>query len=241
MGRTGRKRQGRIVVILSEGREERTYNQSQLNRRSLLKAISENKGLHLYQHSPRMIPEGIDPKMHRMPITPAEREPSPSKPTSKGRRDHTLLLQKWLPYPTGADAKQTRPSEAWCLTAEEFERWDRLYKIKAGDGIRNPVLPRSHFETLEDEETRDSQAKEVHVLSLTEWRLWQNRPFPTHLVDHSDRCHHFISMMEMIEQMRHEEVGKLTASPNKHYLPIRVMSDFVVCMRRRRCAFAEGS
>ncbi|CAI5764915.1 Fanconi anemia group M protein isoform X1 [Podarcis lilfordi] len=241
MGRTGRKREGRIVVILSEGREERTYNQSQLNRRSLLKAISENKGLHLYQHSPRMIPEGIDPKMHRMPITPVEREPSPSKPTSKGRRDHALLLQKWLPYPTGADAKQTRPSEAWCLTAEEFERWNRLYKIKAGDGIRNPVLPRSHFETLEDEETRDSQAKEVHVLSLTEWRLWQNRPFPTHLVDHSDRCHHFISMMEMIEQMRHEEGEchyELDTRPYFHWEDVEALEE---AQRGKRCRDAAAA
>ncbi|XP_033013608.1 Fanconi anemia group M protein isoform X2 [Lacerta agilis] len=242
MGRTGRKRQGRIVVILSEGREERTYNQSQLNRRSLLKAISENKGLHLYQHSPRMIPEGINPKMHRMPITPAEREPSPSKPTSKGRRDHAaLLLQKWLPYPTGADAKQTCTSEAWCLTDEEFERWNRLYKIKAGDGIRSPVMPRSHFETLEDEEKRDSQAKEVRVLSLTEWRLWQNRPFPTHLVDHSDRCHHFISIMEMIEKMRHEEGEchyELDTRPYFHWEDVEASEE---AQRGKRCRDAAAA
>nr|XP_034991434.1 Fanconi anemia group M protein isoform X1 [Zootoca vivipara] len=241
MGRTGRKRQGRIVVILSEGREERTYNQSQLNRRSLLKAISESKGLHLYQHSPRMIPEGINPKMHRMPIMPAEREPSPSKPTSKGRRDHALLLQRWLPYPTGTDAKLTRTSEAWCLTAEEFERWNRLYKIKAGDGIRNPVMPRSHFETLEDEEKRDSHAKEVHVLSLTEWRLWQNRPFPTHLVDHSDRCHHFIGVMEMIEQMRHEEGEcryELDTRPYFHWEDVEASEE---AQRGKRCCDAAAA
>ncbi|TMS21548.1 Fanconi anemia group M protein [Larimichthys crocea] len=43
MGRTGRKRQGRIVVILAEGREERTYNQSQSNKRSVYKSIIGNK------------------------------------------------------------------------------------------------------------------------------------------------------------------------------------------------------
>ncbi|XP_061468630.1 Fanconi anemia group M protein isoform X2 [Rhineura floridana] len=204
MGRTGRKRQGRILVILSEGREERTYNQSQSNKRSLLKAISENKGFHLYQHSPRMIPEGINPRMHRMLITPGEGEPSTSRPSSKERRGQ-IRLQKWLSYSTGTDAKQASPTEGWCLTAEESERWNGLYKIKAGDGIKKPVMPRSHFETLEDEKRTDSQAEEVHELSLAEWRLWQNRPLPTVLTDHSDRCYHFISVMEMIEQMRHEE------------------------------------
>ncbi|KAF7251468.1 Fanconi anemia group M protein, partial [Varanus komodoensis] len=84
MGRTGRKRKGRIVVVLSEGREERMYNQSQSNRRSLLKVLSENKGLQLCSHSPRMIPEGINPTMHRMLVIPTEEESegpvSPPKP-----------------------------------------------------------------------------------------------------------------------------------------------------------------
>lgn len=51
----------------------------------------------------------------------------------------------------------------------------------------------------------------IHQLSLSEWSLWQDRPLPTHQVDHSDRCHHFISIMKMIEGMRHEEVQILTA------------------------------
>ncbi|XP_015282137.1 PREDICTED: Fanconi anemia group M protein [Gekko japonicus] len=203
MGRTGRKRQGRIVVILSEGREERTYNQSQSNKRSLLKAISENKVLRLYQHSPRMIPEGVNPKMHRMLITPqeCERDTSPPSPT-EGRA--VSLQQKWLPGYTGAGAKQTDASESWYLTAEEFEVWNRSYRVKAEDGLKQPVMPPSSFETLEDGEKK-TQAGEVRELSLTEWRLWQNRPVPTHLVDHSDRCLNFISSMETIEQMRYEE------------------------------------
>uniref|UniRef100_A0ABM5FCA9 Fanconi anemia group M protein isoform X2 n=1 Tax=Pogona vitticeps TaxID=103695 RepID=A0ABM5FCA9_9SAUR len=208
MGRTGRKRQGRIVVLLSEGREERTYNQSQSNRRNLLKALSENKGLQFYQHSPRMIPEGLDPQMHRMLIMPAEGEPGTSEPASKERRGHTRLL-KGIPYASGPGAKPSRPPESWCLTEEEFGRWERLYRLEAGDGIRKVVLPRGHFETLEEEEEEEeevvSRDQETHQLSLTEWRLWQNRPFPTFLVDHSDRCRHFVSVMELIEEMRQEE------------------------------------
>lgn len=47
----------------------------------------------------------------------------------------------------------------------------------------------------------------IRQLSLSEWRVWQDHPFPTFQVDHSDRCYHFISIMQMIEGMRHEEVG----------------------------------
>ncbi|XP_054827690.1 Fanconi anemia group M protein [Eublepharis macularius] len=233
MGRTGRKRQGRIVVILSEGREERTYNQSQSNKRSLLKAISENKVLRLYQHSPRMIPEGVNPKMHKMLITPPDCESGTSPPSpTKGRPD--ALQRKWLPCYTAAGAKQANSSDCWHLTAEEFEVWNRSYKLKTEDGIKKPVMPQSRFETLEDGEKKiDSQAEDVNELSLTEWGLWQNRPFPTHLVDHSDRCRHFISVMKMIEQMRHEEEDCCYESNIQPYIQWEDVDASV--MKRRKC------
>ncbi|NXP10357.1 FANCM protein, partial [Thinocorus orbignyianus] len=191
MGRTGRRRQGRIVVILAEGREERTYNQSQCNKRSIHKAISGNKMLHFYQRSPRMIPEGINPKLHKMFITAEKYEPSDSRALSRERR---------------SGQKQIHSRESWSLSPEEFEIWDRLYRIKESDGVKEPVLPQTQFETLENLEEGSKHPEEAAgQLSLSEWSIWQNRPFPTALVGHSDRCHHFIGVMDMIELMRHEQ------------------------------------
>lgn len=42
------------------------------------------------------------------------------------------------------------------------------------------------------------------VLSLWEWRHWQHKVLPTHVVDHSLRCQHFIKVMELIDGMREE-------------------------------------
>uniref|UniRef100_A0A663LPK8 ATP-dependent RNA helicase FANCM n=1 Tax=Athene cunicularia TaxID=194338 RepID=A0A663LPK8_ATHCN len=205
MGRTGRRRQGRIVVILAEGREERTYNQSQCNKRSIHKAISGNKTLRFYQHSPRMIPEGINPKLHKMFITAEKSEPSNSRMLSKERRSGSLQRKSAL-FSCVSGQKQMYCHENWSLSREEFEIWDRLYRIKESDGIKEPVLPQSRFETLENlEEVTKHEEEATHELSLSEWRIWQNRPFPTAMVDHSDRCYHFISVMEMIELMRDEQ------------------------------------
>ncbi len=41
-------------------------------------------------------------------------------------------------------------------------------------------------------------------LSLWEWRHWQHKALPTHVVDHSLRCRHFIKVMELIDGMREE-------------------------------------
>lgn len=119
MGRTGRKRQGRIVVVLAEGREERvsvcrrttglselhktsctkasvlslpqTYNQSQSNKRSVYKSITGNKnGFHMYHNSPRMLPEGLNPSLHKMYITCGQFDHrESSRRSGRGRRSHS--------------------------------------------------------------------------------------------------------------------------------------------------------
>ncbi|XP_030804900.1 Fanconi anemia group M protein isoform X3 [Camarhynchus parvulus] len=209
MGRTGRRRHGRIVVILAQGREERTYNQSQCNKRSIHKAISGNKTLRFYQHSPRMVPEGINPKVHKMFITAEKQEQSTSRVLSKERRSSSLQHKSALSACVTGQ-KQMNSHESWSLSPEEFEIWDRLYRIKESDGIKEPVLPRVQFETLENlEETpfplQKPEEGAAQELSLSEWSLWQNQPLPTSLVDHSDRCRLFIRAMEMMELMRHQQ------------------------------------
>ncbi|NXB99110.1 FANCM protein, partial [Orthonyx spaldingii] len=205
MGRTGRRRHGRIVVILAQGREERTYNQSQCNKRSIHKAISGNKTLHFYQHSPRMVPEGINPKVHKMFITADKQEPSTSGMPCTERRCSSLQHRSAL-CSCGTGRKQTNSHESWSLSPEEFEIWDRLYRIKESDGIKEPVLPPVRFETIENlDETPKPEEGAAQELSLSEWSLWQNQPLPTSLVDHSERCHLFIGAMEMMELMRHQQ------------------------------------
>ncbi|NXQ22802.1 FANCM protein, partial [Peucedramus taeniatus] len=203
MGRTGRRRHGRIVVILAQGREERTYNQSQCNKRSIHKAIAGNKSLRFYQHSPRMVPEGINPQVHKMFITAEKQEPSTSRLLSKERRCSSLQHKSAL---SACATGQKNSHESWSLSPEEFEIWDRLYRIKESDGIKEPILPRVQFETLENlEETPRAEEGAAQELSLADWSIWQNQPLPTALVDHSGRCHLFISAMEMMELMRHQQ------------------------------------
>ncbi|NWT76148.1 FANCM protein, partial [Prunella himalayana] len=222
MGRTGRRRHGRIVVILAQGREERTYNQSQCNKRSIHKAISGNKTLRFYQHSPRMVPEGINPKVHKMFITAEKQEQSTSRVLSKERR---------------SSQKQMNSHESWSLSPEEFEIWDRLYRIKESDGIKEPVLPRVQFETLGNlEETPEPGEGAAQELSLCEWSIWQNQPLPTSLVEHSDRCHLFISAMEMMELMRHQQGD---CSYEQELQPHLRMEDVNVPWNRRNPSMAN--
>ncbi|XP_052041728.1 Fanconi anemia group M protein isoform X2 [Apodemus sylvaticus] len=194
MGRTGRRRQGRIVVILAEGREERTYNQSQSNKKNIYKAISGNRQvLHLYQGSPRMVPDKINPELHKMFITPGIYEPE--KARSLQRKS----------FSSRGGIKASNSNKDGLLSEEEFNLWNRLYRLGDSDEVKGVALPRSHFQSLQEDRATQEPTTGIHQLSLSEWSVWQDHPLPTYQVDHSYRCRHFISIMQMIEEMRHEE------------------------------------
>ncbi len=64
MGRTGRKRKGRIVMVLAEGKEDNSYYKSQSNKKSIDRAICNGcKTLSFYQHCHRMVPRNIHPQV----------------------------------------------------------------------------------------------------------------------------------------------------------------------------------
>ncbi|KAJ8290505.1 hypothetical protein GJAV_G00013740 [Gymnothorax javanicus] len=204
MGRTGRHRQGRIVVILAEGREERTYNQSQMNKRSVYKSIMGKKhSFHMFPHSPRMLPDGVNPTLHKMFITCGQFEHQETgRRSSKGRKSIAEVQQSFL-----ARGNCEKIQEDGFLTPKEFSQWSSTLRLETDEP--QPVLSNTHFlsipnDDLDQEQESETQSRE---LSLWEWRYWQNRPFPTHQVNHSDRCQHFIQIMELIDSMRQENEG----------------------------------
>ncbi|XP_070287689.1 Fanconi anemia group M protein isoform X2 [Myotis yumanensis] len=234
MGRTGRKRQGRIVVILAEGREERTYNQSQSNKRSIYKAISGNRQvLHFYQASPRMVPDGINPELHKMFITHGVYEPE--KPSRNLQRKSSIFS-----YRNGL--RQSNSKKDWFLSEEEFKLWNRLYRLRDSDEIKEITLPQVQFLCFQNEDNGSTQEPTIGIrqLSLSEWRLWQDHPFPTYQVDHSDRCHHFISIMQMIEGMRHEEGECSYELEIKSYLQMEDVSSTFSASRNKSNLLANG-
>ncbi|XP_053701979.1 Fanconi anemia group M protein [Synchiropus splendidus] len=202
MGRTGRQRHGRIVVILTEGREERTYNTSQSNRRSVVKSIVNRSGLHMYPSSPRMLPEGLRPVLHKMYITSGQfvqRSSSVSRRSSRGRRSHSEGQSSLIHPRNLVDAE----SPLYGLSTLEYS--DYTATMKLGEQEAQPTLETSHFLSLPQEPTTPVPSQgPSRILSLWEWRHWQYRLLPTHQVDHSLRCQHFVQLMALIDTMKYE-------------------------------------
>ncbi|XP_046711923.1 Fanconi anemia group M protein [Silurus meridionalis] len=205
MGRTGRHRQGRIVVILAEGREERTYNQSQSNRRSVNKCIMGSKhSFSMFPHSPRMLPAGVTPMLHKMHITCGQFEVKESSRRSSNVRQS--LGRGSLLEPDAQDGLQGHVKDDGFLSPAGEAEW--LSTMKLGENEAQPRLQQSSFLCFNtDPQPEKCVNGPVRDLSLWEWRHWQNQPLPTHKVDHSSRCLHFTAIMELIDQMRQEEEG----------------------------------
>lgn len=84
MGRTGRKRQGRVVVLVTEGREEQTLKECLINKETLSNRVlvSGNLQTALYKSNPRMIPEDLNPECQKLYMTIATQ--SQTKLKNKG-------------------------------------------------------------------------------------------------------------------------------------------------------------
>ena len=122
MGRTGRKREGRVVVLLTPGREESKFNQTVFTKNAINKAILEPGRLEpaLWPDAPRMIPRGLNPVCQHMTMVQEKWEGPKGKVTAGAEGVNSLMNF----------VKKTKDSKddlfrrnCGFLTEEEEKRW----------------------------------------------------------------------------------------------------------------------
>ncbi|XP_054005636.1 Fanconi anemia group M protein [Hylaeus anthracinus] len=91
MGRTGRKRDGHIIILVTDGREHETLRSTMARRDSLNNKIlnTSNVTSSLYQDNPRMIPDGFTPECLKMHLSM-----QPKTPITKGRKKKEKMETK---------------------------------------------------------------------------------------------------------------------------------------------------
>ncbi|EPQ27508.1 uncharacterized protein PFL1_05046 [Pseudozyma flocculosa PF-1] len=76
VGRTGRKRDGKIVVLMSEGREELNWQQSKDSYKAVQNDINSGLAVELYDDVKRMVPDDIRPEPELKQVDQPKFEPS---------------------------------------------------------------------------------------------------------------------------------------------------------------------
>ncbi|XP_017105264.2 DEAD-box ATP-dependent DNA helicase Fancm [Drosophila bipectinata] len=112
IGRTGRKKNGEVVMLVTEGREQQILkdvlaHKDQINRNILNSSAVQ---LSLYQHNPRMVPPQFSPKCEEkhMEAAPEEKpKPTAKKKEPKKRKEPPVKSDSLRKY-----FKETPPSES---------------------------------------------------------------------------------------------------------------------------------
>lgn len=186
MGRTGRKRQGKIIMLVTRGKEETKYNQGLCKKRSVGSVLlnRENLASHLLEESPRMLPPGIEPKYTERKVIQA-----PSKPKSNQQDLRKMFLKRSTGSGAGTSKSSTavaRPhiGKVACLTADEFAEmklvWDNIEDCCKFDKI--PTRKEFWNKSADYVESQQLDQSNVDLATYLEFMRFKQR---THVVGNS--------------------------------------------------------
>ncbi|XP_069691235.1 Fanconi anemia group M protein isoform X2 [Periplaneta americana] len=205
MGRTGRQREGRIVMLVTEGREHAKFRASMNQNRSINKILLKGDLLatHMYACNPRMIPQGINPQCFRMHITVPAVEKESSKKKQRNHDIRTLLRNTNSTKVVGA--KGSENTSPYCTmeelagvwdgeTVPEFDRLPDLEELHAkGRGEIMKIL------NSEDSWNEPDESRKV---DYSEWLEWQRSLQPAELVKHSDDSKILVELLQYADSKR---------------------------------------
>ncbi|PSN54642.1 hypothetical protein C0J52_01093 [Blattella germanica] len=209
MGRTGRKREGRIVMLITEGREYSKYKAGMSKSNSINKNLLDGNRLaaHMYSSNPRMVPVGVNPKCYQMFITPS---PEPEKKTKKKKNQDIRKLFGRTHGNKEAGSGNIPYSSPYC-TAKDLEEmgWDgktvpqfnmlseteELHSMNADD-LRH--IFDTDFVSYENE---DSQK-----INFKKFLEWQRHLQQTGIVPHTVNSQMFIDLLNYADQKRCDEL-----------------------------------
>ncbi|XP_053642041.1 Fanconi anemia group M protein isoform X3 [Cherax quadricarinatus] len=201
MGRTGRKREGRIVVLVTEGKEAQAYDQSQYQKRSVNAALADMNRLNrfLSQHSSRMVPRGITPvclKLHMKVGTWKAQKGRGSKSSAGSTASVSSMFNN--SGKSLINKKKACKNDGW-LSKEELAWWRDNLQVPL-DEVKS--LPRPSLFCLGKQEMEEDFNSEGYI-NLGKYQSWQTIAQGTHVIGHSSRSFNLVQLTEFIGLQQH--------------------------------------
>ncbi|CAL4087478.1 unnamed protein product, partial [Meganyctiphanes norvegica] len=201
MGRTGRKREGRIVVLVTKGKEEQVYNLSQYQKKSINAALMNGSKLtaHFYKGDSRMIPKGLNPICQKLSMSVGEWENNTKKRT-KPTTKHKSLLRGLL----GSKRISKKKSRGNfyikglinLFMNNELQWWKDNLRLE-DDSQQIKTLPVPRMIALSKE--KDNQICGENVIDLGQYQPWQTMLQSTVHISHSERSKHLVQLTEFLD------------------------------------------
>ncbi|UJR35445.1 hypothetical protein I4U23_028201 [Adineta vaga] len=155
MGRTGRARQGRIVLLMTEGKEERIFHEGEMQQKRILKLIVDGaQMLELYRNNLRMVPSDIQPVCQEMTVKITDdtnsSEPQNRKKFKTNDTDFNSIISKTKQQENLL--KLFRKEKL--LNDNEFYHWVRNYQLNDIDdddddnGEKSPISAKDRVKSM---------------------------------------------------------------------------------------------
>ncbi|KAK7024488.1 hypothetical protein SK128_010800, partial [Halocaridina rubra] len=196
MGRTGRKREGRIVVLVTAGKEEQMYNQSQYQKKYINSALADQKKIsqYLFTNCAQLIPPGLTPTCQKLHMTRNEWD---SKPKSVRKRNAlTSFSSKTSSACTSSSLHKVKQS---LLSEEERHWWKETLWVPQSD-IKTVPQPSMVCLTKKRD---DNETSNRNIIKLGIYQPWQTTLQPTHHFGHSLKSKHLVQLTEFIDLHTH--------------------------------------
>ncbi|KAK4304795.1 hypothetical protein Pmani_023272 [Petrolisthes manimaculis] len=205
MGRTGRQREGRIVILVTEGREEQMYNQSQYQKKSIINALMDKKRLENYLNptSPRMVPRGMTPvcmKLHMKVGTWKTQAVRGRKKTSSSSNSITSFLTK----SSSSTSKMKAVVKQSLMSREEWDWYRKNLKVPQEE-VKN--LPHPLLMCLSQHDKESGTIVDEHTINLGTYHPWQTTAQSTHTLGHTSRSETLVHLAEFTGLQQHLDPG----------------------------------
>lgn len=195
-GRTGRKRDGRIVMLMTEGKEEHVFNQSMLQKKNLLKNIVGNAKLKefLLAQEPRLIPRHLKPRCHEMPMQVTIQFPIPAA-AAGGRSSKSSTSTSAVGSGSITSAtRKSKTTKCFYLSDAEMEYYTRTFQTNQ----LVAVVPDPKLMSGGGSGGSGGQL----TLNLDKWLPWQGSLQPYHSVAHSTLTKNYVNIVELIQSQQ---------------------------------------
>lgn len=120
MGRTGRKRNGKVVILVTEGKEQQTLQECMIQKTNMSNLLSSNKmTCHLYPNNPRMIPDGLTPTCEKLLMT------IPKRPEKKERKSRSTIKDRLNDSISTCCSDEISKVPDFDILPENYEFWSK--------------------------------------------------------------------------------------------------------------------
>ncbi|XP_019850421.1 PREDICTED: Fanconi anemia group M protein isoform X2 [Amphimedon queenslandica] len=199
MGRTGRKRQGRIVVIVSQGKEEQIYLKSQSNKASVHRAIRDgSKSLTMFQFSPRMVPRHLFPKVDKRFIEIEKFNSKQKLPKTTAKFPTSKNIGIYL---------KNDPKGVF-LTSSELAYWHSNFALTEHEaksietGMISCLFPKLLLSSGQCKLEPTPTIANRSLVCLSRWTHLLTAPTATHFVSHSLSCDALKNILTFVDNLQ---------------------------------------